>query len=226
MSWIGDNWVWLLPLVIAVVQIVNKATVHWSELEGPWYKRMLPTVLLVLTELASVLPSKGVAGLKLPLTSKPPKKGSGGRDGASVLVLLLLPLLAASACASWQKPTAVALNTTYRATVEVHSASVPYFAGKCLEAASKGKTAWQKCDGQRAQFNRLTIVVLRSLDVARASFIAAVATDGKDKGQALIAAIRELLSEVETFRKFASAIGLGGKLDAVFAALTAVRGLL
>ena len=76
MEWFKANWATILaavPVTIAVLSVINRATVHWSTLQGSWWKRVLPVALYMLTELLSVAQSANSPGRwKLPLTSVPP----------------------------------------------------------------------------------------------------------------------------------------------------------
>lgn len=75
MTWLADNWSWVLPVAAwLLISILNAASRHWSERAGT--KRVLAFVV----ELVSLLASAGArvgrgpaAKLKLPGQDVPPK---------------------------------------------------------------------------------------------------------------------------------------------------------
>ena len=156
-EWIKANWMWLIPAVVAAMSAINKATVHWSTLTGPWYRRALPVAILLVTELASVLTSKGVPGLlKAPLTTKPPRKDIFPREptGPNKAALMLLGFAAATGCASWQLRTKQAATAVAGAAFEAKTLARPLLRAKCLRETAPCtklaacKTAKEVCDGK------------------------------------------------------------------------------
>ena len=76
-EWLKANYGLILAILsgaIIFLSVVNRASDHWSSLEGEWYRRMIPVAIFFLTELLSVWTSKNSPGKwKLPLTSVPPR---------------------------------------------------------------------------------------------------------------------------------------------------------
>lgn len=93
----GQDVLGWATLIVAVVSLVNAATVHYSNIKGTWYGRLLKTLLWA-TERVSILQSRDTDGvLKLPLTSKP---RDGGFVDLSLLLFLALAIFVLTSCAS------------------------------------------------------------------------------------------------------------------------------
>lgn len=120
MTWLGDNWQWLLLAVIAAVQVLNAATERWDAMSGPWPRRLLA----LLTEMSAAVTSSGhvnpwlsrvpivgilLGRLKLPLNpyggqpQKPVAHPVSFPPGPTLMVFALLGSLAVTdGCAgSW-----------------------------------------------------------------------------------------------------------------------------
>ena len=76
MNWITENWPFVLAALgalIALLTVVNRSVIHFCNLQGPWYHRVLPTAIFGLTELFSVMSAADVQGRwKWPGTIKRP----------------------------------------------------------------------------------------------------------------------------------------------------------
>lgn len=124
LTWLTANWgtllVWL-GLAVAVLSAINSASLHWRSLPGPWYRRLLPSLIMLLTELASIRTSANASrrGWKLPLTSVPPPMDGVRIERTATISIALLTLFAAGCAGSWQDRAQQGLAATAAVTREV-----------------------------------------------------------------------------------------------------------
>jgi hypothetical protein len=198
MKWLLENWVWLLPLAVAVLSAINAATQRWDEVEGPWYRRLPVALVLFLTEIVSFLSSKGHSGpWKLPGN---PKGGSRPDGGAGVLLLPLALAVGLSACGTWQETSRATMDGVYRAAVLTHQVARDMCRptlSKCIAEKENPCPALNKCHASRL----VVAQVLRSLH--RSLTIAALAVEAGDQGSAesALAAVAAAVKQINDIVK-------------------------
>ena len=126
MKWLQENYgavMMALGVAVAVATALNRVSVHWASLEGSWYRRLLPCLLLFITEMLSVMTSVDVEHKrwKLPFTSVRKTTGLKGGARTPYLTVLLVGVLAIGGCSSWKTAAYKGMAIGYKVGAEASS---------------------------------------------------------------------------------------------------------
>lgn len=200
-AWFQTNWPTILivaGVAIYVLNVINASSVHWSQLEGPWWRRFIPVLIFFITEIVSIKPSLGVPGrnggkYKPPLTSYPPIKKKSTGDVAKVA---LIAILLASGCNGWKEAGAKTLNVLSKActgaealTIEQCGQDGKAIVDKCLKDGDTTCEAFGRCHtAERAIFSLRTLVIASKKALAEA--------DSKDVARSIVDVAKEVAGPV------------------------------
>ena len=228
MDWIGEHWLEVsgyIAIAVAVLSAINAATQHWSTIEGPWYRRLLPTLILLLTELGSIAVSANtrvVTGrrFKLPLTSSPPV-AEPDEDGGWVVEAAILVVLSAALCIvvalyggcanNWKVNTARSLHAAGRTAVAAHQQVIT--AGVCDDVIrqcvvdNKTSTTCEPFKRCVANFRTVVRILESVVEASRAGQVAVKAAGIDPKAEdaaqkylnAAVAALHSVVSLLKTW---------------------------
>lgn len=138
-DWIQTHWAGILIAGLVAVQLINRVTARWDEIDGPTWKR----VLLLYTELASIVVSRGRAGflgwLKLPGNPFGGKSRSLFPPAGKVTIVLICALCA---CApSWRKQADQSIAITHKAAASSWNAARILLHNRCMDAIEQCKAS-------------------------------------------------------------------------------------
>lgn len=225
MDYIASNWQMLLVYLgtaVALLSAVNSASLHWRSLVGPWYARILPSVIMLLTELASIRTSSNAyrRGWKLPLTSVPSEKPTDGSGSANALLIIAITIacfisltLATGCGASWKDIAAQSLNGIKAGADATQKISAREFHKKCRGVAAKCEVKaadcepLQKCQGERRDFNSVLVKVYDGLDIARVTYAGAIVASKPGSTRRKLAELLALLA-----RDYSALVAIGARL--------------
>lgn len=135
MQWIAAHWHIILIGGLVAVQMINKITTRWDELDGPEWKR----VLLLYSELASIVVSKGHTGvlgwLKLPGDPFGGRAKAVRPPTAGVTIVLMMVMITAFSCApTWRQQADQSVRIVHETGKSAWDAARAVLHQRCMEA--------------------------------------------------------------------------------------------
>jgi len=179
MTWILENWELCALVVVGVLSAVNRATVHYTALQGGTWNKLLLTAPLVLLDLVSVLRSRGSEALtKMPGTPEV-RTELQKLDADNFVALsktlkigLLVLAMGATACSGgWQQSTLKTLNVVVAGADAAHVALESACRPVAAYCHSQGRKTLAKCPELQSCWNARRplivglYVVLRGIQV-------------------------------------------------------------